>query len=46
MNDDNIVLKTAFKVRDIRRNFKLSISISEEERNDYAMKPFRINLER
>jgi hypothetical protein len=44
--NDNMVLKTAFKVRDSKENFELSIVISEEEKDDYAMKPFCIHLER
>jgi hypothetical protein len=44
--DDNMALKTTFKAREFEKNFELSISISEEERNDYAMRPFCINLER
>jgi hypothetical protein len=42
--DDNIVLKTSLKVRGLNRYFELTISISEEERDDYAMRPLYINL--
>jgi hypothetical protein len=44
--DDNMILKTSFKVRDLKGNFELSISISEEEKNDYAMRPLCVDLER
>jgi hypothetical protein len=44
--DDNMTLKTSFKIRGLRGNFELSISISEEERNDYATKPLWIDTER
>jgi hypothetical protein len=44
--DDNMTLKMTFKVEDLEENFELSISISEERRENYAMKPFYINLER
>jgi hypothetical protein len=43
--NDHMVLKTTFKVRDLKENFELSISISEEE-DDYAMRPFSIDLTR
>jgi hypothetical protein len=44
--DNNIVLKTAFRVRGLKNNFRLSISIFEERGNDYDMKPIQINTER
>jgi hypothetical protein len=43
---DNVILKVKFKVKSSKRNLKLSISIYEEKKSDYAMKPFCINLER
>jgi hypothetical protein len=42
--DTDAILKTTFKVKELEKNFELSISISEEERNDYAMKPLRVDL--
>jgi hypothetical protein len=44
--DDNIVLKTTFNTRDLKNIPELSISISEEEKNDGAMRPLCIHLER
>jgi hypothetical protein len=41
--DNNMVLKTSFSVRDLKGNPELSIYISEE-RDDYAMRPFCIDL--
>jgi hypothetical protein len=38
-----MVLKTSFSVRDLKGNPELSIYISEE-RDDYAMRPFCIDL--
>jgi hypothetical protein len=43
---DSMTLKTSFKVRSSEKNFELSVSISEEERDDYAMKPLWINPKR
>jgi hypothetical protein len=43
--DDNMTLKTTFRVRNVEENFKLSISISKEVRNYYAMRPLWIELE-
>jgi hypothetical protein len=43
--DNNIVLKTTFSASDLRGSPELSISISEDK-DDYAMRPFRINPER
>jgi hypothetical protein len=44
MNDTT--LKTSFRVEGMNGNFELIISISEEERDDYAMKPLCIDLKR
>jgi hypothetical protein len=44
--DDNRALKTSFKVRNTKENFELNISISEEEKDDYAIRPLYVNLER
>jgi hypothetical protein len=43
--DDNMALKTTFKVRDLRGSPELSIAISEGK-DDYAIRPFCIDLER
>jgi hypothetical protein len=43
---NNIVLKTTFSARDLKEDTELSISISEEEKGDYAVRPFYIHLER
>jgi hypothetical protein len=43
--NDHMALKTTFKVRGLKENFELSISISEED-DDYAMRPFSIDLTR
>jgi hypothetical protein len=43
--DNNMSLKTSFRIGYSKGNFELSIHISEE-RDDYAMRPFCINLER
>jgi hypothetical protein len=44
--DDSMVLKTTSKVRGLKGNFELTISISEEERNDYAIRPLCVDLKR
>jgi hypothetical protein len=44
--DDNMIMKMSFKARNLKGNFELSISISEEERDDYAMRPLYIDPER
>jgi uncharacterized protein YeaC (DUF1315 family) len=44
--NDHMILKTSFGVRELKENFELSIFISEEEGNIYAMRPFCVNLER
>jgi hypothetical protein len=44
--DNNMVLKTSFKIRELKENFELSISISEEEKDDYAMRPLCLDLKR
>jgi hypothetical protein len=46
MIDNNVLLKTKFKLKGSKRNPKLSISISEGRKNDHAIRPFCINLER
>jgi hypothetical protein len=43
---DSTTLKTSFRVEGMNGNFELIISISEEERDDYAMKPLCIDLKR
>jgi hypothetical protein len=43
---DNMTLKIAFNVKDLKENFKLSISISEEERSNYAIRPLCVDLKR
>jgi hypothetical protein len=43
--DNNVTLKTTFSARDLKENLELSISISEE-RDEYAMRPFCIDLTR
>jgi hypothetical protein len=42
---DNMALKTSIEVKDLKGYFELSISISEEK-DDYAMRPLSIDLER
>jgi hypothetical protein len=44
--DDNIALKTSFKARSLKKVFELNISISEEERDDYAIRPLCVDLTR
>jgi hypothetical protein len=44
--DDNKVLEIFFGVRGLKGNFELDISISEEETDDYAMKPLYVDPER
>jgi hypothetical protein len=44
--DNNMALKMISGVRGIKENFELSIYIFKEERDDYAMRPLRVNLER
>jgi hypothetical protein len=44
--DDNVVLKTTFILRSLKGKPELSISISEEEKDEYAMKPLCVDLER
>jgi hypothetical protein len=44
--DDNMILRTSFKVRGLKSNFGLSISLSEGRGVDYDMKPIWINTER
>jgi hypothetical protein len=42
--DDNVALKTSFKVRGLKGDFELSMSISEENRDDDAMRPICVDL--
>jgi hypothetical protein len=44
--DNNMALKTTFRVRDLQGDSDLSISISERENNGYAVRPIWINTER
>jgi hypothetical protein len=44
--DDNMTLQTTFRVGDLKRTRELEISVSEEERDEYAMRPLCIDLER
>jgi hypothetical protein len=44
--DNNMTLKTSFKVRNMKGKFELNISISEEEKDDYAIRPLCVDLER
>jgi hypothetical protein len=44
--DNHMVLKTTFNARDLKRTLELSISISEKEKDEYAIRPFCIDLER
>jgi hypothetical protein len=44
--DDNITLKMSLTLRGMKGNFELNISISEEEGDDYAMRPLYVDLER
>jgi hypothetical protein len=44
--DDNMVLKTSFKLRGTNEQFELSIFISEEEKDDYTMRPLCVDPER
>jgi hypothetical protein len=43
---NNIALKTSFRARALESNPELSIFISEEKRNNCAMRPFYIDLKR
>jgi hypothetical protein len=43
--DGNMVLKTTLEIKGLKGDLRLSISISEEK-DDYAIRPFYINLER
>jgi hypothetical protein len=43
--DDNIALKTIFGVNYLEENFELNITVSEEK-DEYAISPFCIDLER
>jgi hypothetical protein len=44
--DEITALKMSFKTWSSKESFELSITISEEKKNNYAMRPFRIDLER
>jgi hypothetical protein len=44
--DNNMTLKMTFCARDLEGNPELSISISEEEKGDYIMRPLLIDPER
>jgi hypothetical protein len=44
--DDDTTLRILLKLRGMKGNFELNISISEEEGDDYAMRPLYVNLER
>jgi hypothetical protein len=44
--DDYMTLKTMFEIEDLEKNFELSISISEEEKDDDAMKPLCVHPKR
>jgi hypothetical protein len=44
--DDMMILKTAFEVMYFKRNFELSISISEEKKNVYAIRPLCVDEKR
>jgi hypothetical protein len=44
--NDSMALKTTFRIRDLNGSFEQSISISEEERNEDAMRPLCVDPER
>jgi hypothetical protein len=44
--DNHTVLKTTFKVRGLKENPELSICISEEKKDDHAMRPLWIDATR
>jgi hypothetical protein len=44
--NDNMVLRTSFKVRGFKENFELNIFISEEERIDDVIRPLCVDLKR
>jgi hypothetical protein len=44
--DNNMTLRMSFKAIELKANFELSIYISEQERDDYAMRPLWVDLER
>jgi hypothetical protein len=44
--DTNMILKTSFRAGNLKRTIELSISISEREKDDYAMRPLCVNLKR
>jgi hypothetical protein len=44
--DNSMALKMITRIRGIKESFELSIYISEEEKDDYAMRPLCVDLER
>jgi hypothetical protein len=44
--DDDMTLRTTFRVRNLKGILELDIYISEKKRDDYAMRPLGINLKR
>jgi hypothetical protein len=44
--DDNMILETTFGARDLERIFEINISISEEEKEGYIMRPLDVDLGR
>jgi hypothetical protein len=44
--NNNMILKTSFRIRGSKGIFEISIFISEEERADYAVRPLCVDLER
>jgi hypothetical protein len=46
MRGDALNIFKVRRVRNMKENFELSISISEEERDEYAMRPLCVDLER
>jgi hypothetical protein len=44
--NDNMILKTTFRTRDLKRTPELGVFISEEEIDSYTMRPLCVDLER
>jgi hypothetical protein len=44
--DNNVILRTTLKVKILKGNFELSISVSKEEKYDDAIRPLYIDFER
>jgi hypothetical protein len=44
--DNNITLKAGFSIRDSDEGVDLNVSVSEEERDDYIMRPLCVDLKR